>query len=404
MKKRAERLLLLLLATVLFVAAPLHAIAQEIEVVDEKTVRVESRGVAEGIEKKKEREAVAFKKAKENAILILINDMLRRPEEKKRFDEVKDQILADTDLFIQHASYVEKSNYDKPIYQTTVVLRVTVIRDVLEQKLVELDVIDAAADVRKELDRFRIMPYLDVAASDEEARQYKELFYTRVRVFFEDKNIPTVGQDEAMAIEADESMIARETSSGENLGEDNVVLQVARNTPADIFIKITAQIETGQYGGATTKKVILTVGAYNVMTGEFIGSGQGFSEPLALSSPGASVGAGIDQAMNQAMTRVMDRVTGFWREWVKEGRPIKLIFTDFSFGDMRHVRDHLKNLVNDQTRLKAAGNVDEYMVWYDGSPEDLMYELYDVFMENNVPLAQDPNMISNTIRFVRQPQ
>lgn len=398
---RGIRTLALVLAGLVLTGGAIKATAQSIEVLDEKTVRVESRGMVEGIKKKKEREALAFKKAKENAVLIVINDMLRSPDEKEAFEKVKDQIKADTDLFIQHASYVDKGNYDKPIYQTTVVLKVTIIRDVLQQKLVALNVISSAADVRKELDRFTIMPYLDLANSSPEAAKYKELFYTRVRVFFQDQGIPTIGQDEIAAIEADEQVVAMSKSSSGEEGQEDLVLQMARNTPADVFVKISAQIETGSYGGATTKKVILTVGAYNAMTGEFIGSGQGFSEPMALSSDGASVGAGIDQAMNNAMTKVMDSVTSFWRDYTKNGRPVKLIFTDFSFGDMRWVRDALKDLAKDQKRLKAAGNVDEYMVWYDGSAEDLMYEIYDVFAANQVSLAGDPEMVSNTIRFYR---
>jgi len=197
-------------------------------------------------------------------------------------------------------------------------------------------------------------------------------------------------------------MLAMIKGSAGQEGEEDPALQIARNTPADIFIKITARIETGDYRGNTTKKVVLTVGAYTVMTGEFIGSGQGMSEPLALSSDGASVGAGIDQAMNQAMTRVMDRLTSFWRDYTKNGRPIKLVFTDFSFGDIRWVREALQVIASDQKRLKAAGNVSEYMVWYEGSAEDLMYELYDVLMAHDVPLSEDPVMISNTIRFYRK--
>ncbi|MCB2200581.1 hypothetical protein KQI63_14345 [bacterium] len=398
---RGIRTLALVLAGLLLTGGAIKASAQSIEVLDEKTVRVESRGMVEGIKKKKEREALAFKKAKENAILIVINDMLRSPDEKEAFEKVKDQIMSDTDLFVQHATYLEKSNYDKPIYQTTVRLHVTIIRDVLQQKLVALKVISSAADVRKELDRFTIMPYLDLANSSPDAAKYKELFYTRVRVFFQDQGIPTIGQDEIAAIESDEQVVAMSKSSSGEEGQEDLVLQMARNTPADVFIKISAQIESGSYGGATTKKVILTVGAYNAMTGEFIGSGQGFSEPMALSSDGASVGAGIDQAMNNAMTRVMDSVTSFWRDYTKNGRPVKLIFTDFSFGDMRWVRDALKDLAKDQKRLKAAGNVDEYMVWYDGSAEDLMYSIYDVFAANDVKLSGDPEMVSNTIRFYR---
>ncbi len=381
---------------------PARMIAQEIRVVDEKTVVVRAQGMSENIKSKKKRESIAFDDARQKAVLLLVNDMLRQSGEKQAFEKVKDQFLADANSFIMNAHYVRKENYDKPIYQTTVTLDVTINRDLVQQKLIALGIIKAAEEVRKELDRFTIMPYLDIANSDAEALKYKDLFYTRVRVFFEDQNIPTVGQDEVAALESDEEMLSTLKSSAGKEGEEDPALQMARNTPADIFVKITARIETGSYKGNTTKKVVLTVGAYNVMTGEFIGSSEGMSEPLALSSEGASVGAGIDQAMNQAMTKVMDRLTSFWRDYTKNGRPIKLIFTDFSFADIRWVREALGTLANDQKRLKAAGNVSEYMVWYNGTPEDLMYQIYDVFSAHQIALAEDPVMISNTIRFYRK--
>lgn len=381
---------------------PVRMLAQEIKVLDEKTVVVRAQGMSEGVKNKKKREGLAFDDARRKAVLLLVNDMLRQSDEKAAFEKVKDQFLADANSFIMNAHYLRKENYDKPILQTTVELDVTINRDLVQQKLVAMGIIQAAQKVRQELDRFTIMPYLDVANSDPEALKYKDLFYTRVRVFFEDQNIPTVGQDEVEALENDEQTLAMLKGSAGKEGEEDPALQMARNTPADIFIKITARIETGSYKGNTTKKVVLTVGAYNVMTGEFIGSSEGMSEPLALSSDGASVGAGIDQAMNQAMTKVMDRLTSFWRDYTKNGRPIKLIFTDFSFGDIRWVREALNTLANDQKRLKAAGNISEYMVWYNGTPEDLMYQIYDVLTAHDITLAEDPVMISNSIRFYRK--
>ncbi|MBS1261648.1 MAG: hypothetical protein MAG453_00977 [Calditrichaeota bacterium] len=378
-----------------------EALAQ-IEMVDERTAVVTSHGVAEGIKKKKEREAIAFERAMDNAVLQLVHNVLREEEERGKFDEIKDEFLVKRDEVILDFYYVNKNNYDKPIYKTSVTVNVRINRDRLQQMLVDWNIIESADDVREQLDRFTIMPYLDKPNADAEAMNYSDLFYTRVRVFFEDRNIPTVGLDEASALEADEQFLSLQKGSAGKEGEEDAILQIARQTPADFFVKITPRIETGSYGGATTKKVILTVGLFSAMTGEFIGSNQGFSEPLAMSSEGASVGAAIDQAMNAAMPRVIDIATSFWRDYMEHGRPIKLIFTDFGFEEIRNVRDALQEMTNDQKRLKAAGNVTEYMVWYDGSPEDLMYKLYDAMRAYNIQLAEDPAIVSNTIRFYRE--
>ncbi len=388
----------LMLAMLLGFAANSRA---QIEILDEKTVIVTARGTAEGSKRKKVREEMAFEEAMLNAIRIVVNDMLRQEEDRQAFDEVRDEFFAKRDQYVYNYSYVRKNNYDKPIYKTTVTLEVRINRDRIRQILIEMDIIEAADDVREELDRFTIMPYLDVMESDAEALEYKDLFYTHVRVYFEDQNIPTVGEQEARAIEMDEELVNLSKGSAGAEGEEDMILQLSRNTPADIFVKIVARIESGTYGGATTKKVILSVGAYNAMTGEFIGSNDGYSEPLALSGDQASIGAGIDQAMNMAMPKVMDRITSFWREYLRNGRPVKVIFTDFSFDDIRHIREGLRTMTNDQKRMTAAGNVAEFMVWYDGSVEDLMYEVYDLLRAYNMSLNEDPAIVANSIRFYR---
>ncbi len=398
--KRIQQSLIWVLAIV-FIAGGFGKVLAQVEMLDERTAIVTARGVAEGMKKKKDREAVAFERAMDNAVIMVVNDMLRESDERKRFEEIQDQFLVKRDEVIQNFSYISKNNYDKPHYKTTITLEVRLNRDRLRQMLIDWNIIKAADDVREELDRFSIMPYIDTANSDPEALEYKDLFYTRVRVFFEDQNIPTIGLDEATALEADEQFVALQKSSTGEEGVEDAILTISRATPADIFVKITPRIETGKYGGATTKKVILSVGAYSAMTGEFIGSNQGFSEPLAMSSDGASVGAAIDQAMNAAMPRVMDVITSFWRDYAKNGRPVKLIFTDFSFDDIRNVRSALQDMTNDQKRLKAAGNVTEYMVWYDGDVEELMYDLYDALRAYNIPLSEDPAMVANSIRFYR---
>ncbi len=389
----------LVLVALFFVAGGVGQVMAQIEMLDERTAVVNARGVAEGMKKKKDREAVAFERAMDNAVIMVVNEMLRESAERQKFEDVQESFLRERDQVIQTFTYRSKNNYDKPHYKTVITLEVRINRDRLRQMLIDWNIIEAADEVREELDHFSIMPYIDSANSDAEALKYKDLFYTRVRVFFEDQNIPTIGLDEATALEADEQFVAMTKSSSGEEGVEDVVLQISRATPADIFVKITPRIETGSYGGATTKKVILSIGAYSSMTGEFIGSNQGFSEPLAMSSDGASVGAAIDQAMNAAMPRVMDVITSFWRDYAENGRPIKLIFTDFGFDEVRNIRSALQDLTNDQKRLTAAGNVTEYMVWYDGDVESLMYDLYDALQAFNIPLAENPAMVANSIRF-----
>ncbi|MBD3165220.1 hypothetical protein GF324_01335 [bacterium] len=367
----------------------------QITVIDERTVKVEARGHAEKGGRKK-KQADAREDAIRNAIQMVVNDLIRDPEVAARFEQVKSDFYADYEMFMLDYEILRKTEEGKRL---NLHVAVTLNKDLINQKLVQLQVIESAKDMRKELDRFTIMPYLDLEQSSPEAEEWKELFYTRFRVFFEDKGIPTVGQEEVMAAEKDESFLAELQGSE---GEEDPALILARNTPADIFVKIVGKIEKGSYAGTETYKVILTVGAYAVLTGEFIGSNNGFSQPMALSSPGASISAGIDEAMNNTMPKVLERMTNFWRDFVAEGRPIKVLFTNFGFKEKRDIKEALETLTNDQKLLKSAGNVIEYMVWYDDSPEDLMYELYDMIGMDQIGLARDPQVISSTVRFQAQ--
>ncbi len=370
----------------------------QITPIDENTVWVQAQGRAEKDGDSHKREKEARDNAKRNAINLLVNAILTDQQEREAYRAIEDQFLADFEQYILDV-IPERKYIDAR--RLVMGLKLKVNKDLVRQRLVDFGVITSAKESRIALDRFTIMPYLDEEASSSEALQWKDLFYTRFRAFFEDQGIPTIGYDEVMATEGDEEILAKAKSSTADSDEEDLALQIARNTPADIYVKIVARIEHGQYRGNNVDKVILTVGAYNVMTGEFIGSGEGFSEPMSLSSSGTTIAAGIDQAMNAAMNSVMDRITSFWRDFVRHGRPVKLIFTDFSFGERGQIKQMLERITNDQKLMKQAGNVTEYMVWYDGDVQDLMYKVYEEGQFEG-KLAEDPSLISNTIRFYRK--
>ncbi len=371
----------------------------QIEVIDERTVRVQGRGWSdEG--RRDTKLANARRMAFREAVELVVRDLLRDQTELSAFENIRSDFFSNVDHYVVDYNIVRNWEEGRRLnVEVSCVIR----RDVISQELTAQGVLQSARETHRELDRFTIMPYVDFDNSSPEAYEFRETFYTRFRVFFEDLGIPTIGQEEAQMAEGDEEYLARMQSSTAETGQEDPALVLARNTPADIFVKITARIEHGQYGGAQTRKVVLTIGAYAVLTGEFIGSNDGMSEPYALSSPGASIAAGIDEAMNNAMPRVIDRMTAFWRDFARNGRPVKLIFLDFGFREKRALRDALQELTNEQRLIRDAGNLLEYMVWYDGSVDDLMYDLYDTAEMETMGLARDPQLISNTIRFQKQP-
>jgi hypothetical protein len=148
-------------------------------------------------------------------------------------------------------------------------------------------------------------------------------------------------------------------------------------------------------------KVSISISAYTVMTGENIASQTGYSRPLTLSSKDASISAGMEEAINSAMGDIMNKLRLFWKDYVADGRPYKLVFYDYSFGEVGSIRRVLQNMTNQIKLGTRAGNVTSFTVWYDGQLDDLLFEIPGRIELN---LKEDPIVLGNTIRFFREAQ
>lgn len=365
--------------------------------IDEKTVKVTVLGRGRNVEDAKH-------DAMRNAVDLVVSDMLTMQDEMMKYQQNKDVILGDADKYMV-GDYVfkgkttKKGVYRGKKYKVTIKLELKINKEMLRKDLEMAGVIKSSKDLRKQLDNFSIMPYVDEKKSSPVFVAKKDLVYAKISSYLQNQHIPTIGEEEIKKIEQNEEIINLEKSSAADNGEEDLMLQMARNTNADFYIKVVGHVEEAVTEGMRAIKVSVSIGAYTVMTGEHIADQTGYSKPLSLSSKDASISAGIEEAINSAMDDIMNKLRLFWKDYVADGRPYKLVFYDYKFSELAKIRRVLKQMTNRVKLGRKAGNVASFIIWYKGQIDDLLFEIPGRIELN---LKEDPVVLGNTIRFFRK--
>ncbi len=391
-----KKTVLVLIALLAFTAAAFSQITP----IDEKTVEVRVQGRGMNVEKAK-------MDAINNGVDMIVRDMLTMPEEQMKYQQNRDTFLASAAKY-QVSNYkfngktTSKGVYNGVKYKVTATLTIKYNKEEIRKDLEMMGIIASSGDLRKQLDNFSIMPYVDEAKTSPEFYNKKDLAYAKIGSYLQNQHIPFIGEEEIKDIEANEELINLEKSNaGEEEGEEDMMLTLARNTNADFYIKVIGNVEEAVSDGMKAFKVSVSISAYTVMTGENIASQTGYSHPLTLSSRDASISAGMEEAVNSAMDDIMNKLRLFWKDYVADGRPYKLVFYDYSFGEVAQIRRTLKEMSGRIKLGKKAGNVTAFTIWYDGQIDDLLFEIPGR-MELN--LKEDPVVLGNTLRFFREVQ
>jgi hypothetical protein len=365
---------------------------------DEKTVSV----IAQGWGKKVGDTRMS---AMESGVETVINDMLTTPEEKTKFQEQKEAFLVNAEKYVFDykikRKILQKGKRNGKKYKMIMTLELVINKEGLRKDLEDRQIIRTFKELRKQLDQFTIMPYVDEQKSSHAFMVKKDLVYAKIGSFLQNRHIPFIGEEEIKKVEANEEIIAFEKSASADIGEEDLLLQMARNTMADFYIKIVGHVEESPVEGVNCFKVSISITVYTVMTGENIASQTGYSRPLSLSSADASISASIEEAINSSMDDIMAKLHLFWKDYVKEGRPYKLVFYDYDFSEFANIRRVLKEMASQVKLLKKVGNIVSFMVWYKGSPDDLLFEVPGRIELN---LKEEPAILGNTLRFFRKPR
>jgi len=364
--------------------------------IDEKTVKVTARGYGDKMDDTKQ---IAF----ENGIDIVINDIITMSEEKMKYQQNKISLLKEAEKYITNYKVKKKikadGEYKGEDYDLIVTLEMTVNKDYLRKDLETMGIIKSSKDLRKQLDNFSIMPKISEDNSSEVFIENKNIASARIASYLQNQHIPVIGEEEIEDIQKNEEILNLTKSEAAQNGEEDIALQIARNTHADFYIKVIGKVEKAIKDGFKAFKVNVTISAYTVMTGEHIASQTGYSQPYTLSSKDASISAGIEEAINSSMDDIMNKLRLFWKDYVADGRPYKLVFYDYPFGELAKIRRTLKNMSNRIKLAKKAGNIASFIIWYDGQIDDLLFEVPGRI---NLSLKEDPTLLGNTIRFYRE--
>ena len=199
-------------------------------------------------------------------------------------------------------------------------------------------------------------------------------------------------------IQANEEIIALEKSESANSGEEDLALQLSRNTLADFYIKVIGHADESRVEGVNCYKVRMSVTVYTVMTGENIASQSGYSRELTLSSTNSTIVAAIEEALNNVMHDIMNKLRAFWKSYSSNGKPYKLVFYDYDFGEIALIREELKDLTSRVKLIRRAGNISSFRVWYKGPLDELLFQIPG---RTELHLKEDPTILGNTLRFFR---
>lgn len=363
---------------------------------DEKTVTVTAQGWGKKIDDTRTN-------ALKTGVEAVIMTMLSTPEEQKKFRENRSAFLENTGKYLFDYRIIRKlqqrGERDGKKYHLTLTLEIIINKELLRNDLEKENIISALDVEWKKLGFFSIIPYVDEKNSSPDFLRQKSMIFAKIGSYLQNQGVPIIGEDEIARInDMEEAINMGQSASAEN-GEEELMLQLARNTPADFYIKISGAVTESLVEGITCYKVSLSINVYTIMTGEYIASQTGFSRALSLSSQEISVAAGIEDAVNATMPDVLIKLRKFWTSYVANGRPYMLVFYDYDFSEAAQIRAALMANGDTVKLMMRAGNITSFLLWSKISLDELIFTIPGKIDLN---LKDDPVVLGNSLRFFRK--
>ncbi|MEO0093892.1 MAG: DUF6175 family protein [candidate division WOR-3 bacterium] len=246
--------------------------------------------------------------------------LLQTPEEKTKFELVKNQIL-DKDSVRKFISY-EDDKYQKRVKLPDRRLKITKIMRVnkrmVEEFLVAKEVIKSREAISEAIGTLFVMVIpqttkeqspIDILNSNflyKKGAQIIESFLTARKY---DVQVP----DQTVTI----NELVDALAENREIKED-ISYALALTIGCDIYITFTVDITEGRYG---TKKASVGVRIYEATTARLLGTETGYSPEVATSSDQVV----MESAFNDCMDKVLSRMTAYWKDDIKKGMQYKLI-------------------------------------------------------------------------------
>uniref|UniRef100_A0A7C6EBS4 Flagellar assembly protein T N-terminal domain-containing protein n=1 Tax=candidate division WOR-3 bacterium TaxID=2052148 RepID=A0A7C6EBS4_UNCW3 len=246
--------------------------------------------------------------------------MLQTPEEKTKFEIVKNQIL-DKDSVRKFISY-EDDKYQKRVKLPDRRLKITKILRVNKRMVEEFLVSKGVIKSREEISEAIGTPFVMVIpqTTKEEnpiEKLNRDFLYKKgaqiIESFLTARKYDVCVPDQTVTINELVSAMTEERGIAEDIS-----YLYALTIGCDIYITYTIDITSARYG---TRKASVGVRIYEATTARLLGTETGYSPELKTSSDQVV----MESAFNDCMDRVLSRMTAYWKDDIKKGMQYKLI-------------------------------------------------------------------------------
>lgn len=314
-----------LLSTVLIIIAgcakkamiPATGEATFVETFSPAEVTILSTGVGSNLneaEKDARYQAVNF------VLLGGTDPLLQTPEEKVKFEIVKNQVLH-KDSVRKFISF-EDDKYQKRVKTPDRQLKITKIMRVnkrlLEEFLISKEVLKSRAAISEAIGT----PFVMVMPQTSKEENPIELLNTNflykkgaqiIESFLTARQYNVQVPDQTVTL----NELVGTLATNREIKED-ISYALALTIGCDIYITFTVDITTGRYG---TRKASVGVRIYETTTARLLGTETGYSPEVQTSSDQVV----MESAFNDCMDKVLSRMTAYWKDDIKNGLQYKLI-------------------------------------------------------------------------------
>ncbi len=349
-------------------------------------VTVRATGIGYGDENKKGADADLRRTAVQFVLLMGTDPIITTPEERMRFDNIRESFFEDVNRFITwEADKVTAQKHGThdgiPVLKRTKAVRVH--KENLRRELTERGVLVSQATLQSAQgnpvimvipDSPRDQTPLTVLDKNPLAKQAAATIESYLTARRYDVVVPRA-QDQI------DQMVSVQTELGGAAADPAYAM--AMSVGSDVYFVYSGTVEGG--------KASVAVKAYESTTGRLLGAETGYSKDR----PGAATNALVEEAVADAVDHVLERVKAYWQDDLKQGLQYRLVIrvtgsfdkdaletVQFKLGDVieSSFDKSKENVLTDKTM--------DYNVWASRDEYSRSAKIYQMLKEKMAPVAK----------------
>ncbi len=310
----------------------------------------------------------ALKAAMRAAIEKAVGVYVQSETEVQNWQLKKDRIYSHTEAFITSYEILDKYRSGK---NWVIKIKATVSNKKLVDELKELQIL------QMQLDNPKILVYYDKSGEQYEPR------YTQQAINSINEYLVTYRYEVVDLGHIEE--LVREDRALQNYYEGrDLVFELARRMKADVYITVAVVLENTRYsGGRQYSKVKASIKAFEAATAKLLATRTDYGPEQSFSRSSTGYDAGIDMAIKEAMPYIIEQIQGFWKLAITKGTQFKLIVHNLTFPEQMKFTEVLRTIANEIKQEGSGVETIEFTVWFTGTNNDLVAQLYSAMPSIN---------------------